>query len=48
MLRFVTGLALGLLAGAGLVTVYWWISDQQQAEALEGWEWQQKAPAEAA
>jgi len=42
------GLALGLLAGAGLVTVYWWMSDQQQAEALEGWEWQQKASAEAA
>jgi hypothetical protein len=31
---------------AGLVTVYWWVSDQQQAEALEGWEWQERAPAE--
>jgi hypothetical protein len=48
LLRFVLGLALGLAAGAGLVTVYWWISDQQQAEALEGWEWQQKTPSEEA
>jgi hypothetical protein len=42
LLRFVLGLALGLTAGAGLVTFYWWQSDQQQAEALEGWEWQPK------
>ena len=48
MLRFVAGLALGLAAGAGLVTFYWWLSDQQQADALEGWEWQPKVaePAE--
>jgi len=42
LLRFVAGLALGLAAGAGLVTFYWWLSDQQQADALEGWEWQPK------
>jgi hypothetical protein len=44
--RFLFGLALGLLAGAGLVTLYWWRSDQQQAEALEGWEWQRRSDAE--
>jgi hypothetical protein len=44
--RFLAGLLLGLLAGAGLVTFYWWRSDQQQAEALEGWEWQRRSGAE--
>jgi hypothetical protein len=48
LLRFLAGLALGLLGGAGLVTFYWWFSDQQQAEALEGWEWQPSSGAEQA
>jgi hypothetical protein len=43
--RFLVGLAIGLGAGMALVTFYWWRSDQQQAEALEGWEWQRKEPA---
>jgi hypothetical protein len=43
--RFLLGLALGLLAGAGLVAFYWWRSDQQQADALEGWEWQRRSDA---
>ena len=34
---------LGLACGMAVVTYYWWRSDQQQAEALEGWEWTQKA-----
>jgi len=42
LLKFLTGLMLGLAAGAGLVLVYWWVSDQQQAEALEGWEWTER------
>jgi hypothetical protein len=46
-LKFLVGLALGLMAGAGLVTFYWWQSDQQQAEALEGWEWTRREPAAA-
>jgi hypothetical protein len=40
VLRFLAGLVVGLAAGAGVVTYYWWVSDQQQAESLEGWEWQ--------
>jgi hypothetical protein len=43
LVRFLAGLAFGLAAGAGLVTFYWWQSDQQQAEALDGWEWQPRA-----
>lgn len=38
------GLALGFMTGAGLVTYYWWLSDQKQAEALDGWEWQPRIP----
>jgi hypothetical protein len=43
LLRFIVGLAFGLGAGAGLVLLYWWHSDQQQADALEGWEWTEHA-----
>ncbi|HZQ99050.1 MAG TPA: hypothetical protein VFC93_09570 [Chloroflexota bacterium] len=42
MLRFVVAFVFGCGVGMALVTFYWWRSDQQQAEALEGWEWQQK------
>ena len=42
MLRFLLGLACGLGLGVFLVAFYWWKSDQQQAEALEGWEWTQE------
>jgi hypothetical protein len=48
LLRFLFGLLLGGLAGAGAVTFYWWFSDQQQAEALEGWEWQPQSGVEQA
>jgi hypothetical protein len=44
LFRFLFGLICGFGLGMALVTFYWWRSDQQQAEALEGWEWQQKAP----
>jgi hypothetical protein len=42
LLRFLVAFVLGCGVGMALVTFYWWRSDQQQAEALEGWEWQQK------
>lgn len=45
MIRLVLGLLVGAAAGASLVTYYWWRSDQQQAEALAGWEWQPRAAA---
>jgi hypothetical protein len=41
LLRFLVGLACGLGLGVFVVAFYWWRSDQQQAEALEGWEWTQ-------
>ena len=44
LFRVLTGLAVGFMAGAGLVTYYWWLSDQKQAEALDGWEWQPRIP----
>ncbi len=40
------GAAFGLLAGIALTAYYWWRSDQTQAEALEGWEWQRRSGGE--